>query len=117
MEAKCVGGRVEAPAIHADQVGRDRDRMYSAMEVTAGAGATDRVRGLVAQAETQVTGETTYEALTCADCGGLYSLDRDEVEWYLEKDLDLPLRCRPCRKVRKLRRRLAHVSAKREQMP
>ena len=71
--------------------------------------------GLVTQAETQVTFETTYEALACAACGGLYSLDRGEVERYLEPDLDCRSGVRPCRKVRNVRRLLAHVSAEREQ--
>ena len=44
--------------------------------------------------------------LVCCDCGESYRLLKSEAEWYLDEGLDLPRRCRPCRKVKRLRWRL-----------
>jgi hypothetical protein len=39
----------------------------------------------------------------CRDCGDLFELLDGEVRFYVQRDLELPRRCKPCRDARRQR--------------
>ena len=41
--------------------------------------------------------------LKCKDCGVLFSVTREEADWYLDHGYSLPRRCKECRKNKKLK--------------
>ncbi len=47
--------------------------------------------------------------ITCKDCKEEFLMTDAEVEWFKQKGLTIPLRCKPCREAKKLR------NAKREE--
>lgn len=45
--------------------------------------------------------EFTDQNLTCKDCKGPFVFTAGEQEFYAARDYSTPLRCKPCREVRK----------------
>lgn len=37
----------------------------------------------------------------CRDCGRPFDIDAGERSWFLEREMSLPRRCRPCRAARR----------------
>jgi hypothetical protein len=40
----------------------------------------------------------------CASCSATFTLEAREIEWFYERKFELPKRCPPCRKARRLQR-------------
>lgn len=43
--------------------------------------------------------------LKCLSCGASFNVNEGEVKFYTSKSLDIPKRCKPCRKEKKRNRR------------
>lgn len=50
---------------------------------------------------TKGIGRVVAASATCKDCGKVFVMDASEVSWYVKKELQLPKRCKACRKKRR----------------
>jgi hypothetical protein len=44
----------------------------------------------------------TSETHLCVDCGQAWELTASEADWFAQRDMRLPRRCKPCRHARRL---------------
>ncbi len=51
--------------------------------------------------EQDVEDHHTEGRIRCTDCKAYFTLKDGEVEFYVQKEFDLPKRCQPCRRARK----------------
>ena len=45
---------------------------------------------------------TATEKRVCADCGSPFTLTQPEIDYFLARGLQIPRRCAPCRRERRL---------------
>lgn len=45
--------------------------------------------------------ETVYERRVCPECSEVFSLTAAEVRWFLDRGMQIPRRCGPCRATRR----------------
>ena len=50
----------------------------------------------------QLNGTNPGRAIKCKNCHRYFFIPQNEEEWYKENDYDLPKRCKPCRRMRRL---------------
>lgn len=60
-----------------------------------------QVEDLINRVEVKEEGEERV----CRACQDTFRIEEKEKIWFIQKNLDLPLRCKPCRKIRREQKR------------
>lgn len=67
-------------------------------------GSMEELHDLRANLVAASCGLGSWLKLTCKDCGQVFYMDSEEIDFFKRNKLSLPRRCKPCRKLRKDKR-------------
>lgn len=82
----------EYPTLTSDKTGRELEKTFSSRDGASAAVAMWNKK------------EFLDTVKVCKDCGKHYILSESEIDWFIEKGLKPPVRCKECRYKRKEKR-------------